>query len=578
MTWDEPAAQWPSGQPNQNGDALDIRVLTAVVGTLEGAVAQALTRSDTAHLARRCADAAELLGAAQAGLGAVAVVSSDLAGFDRNLIAALRSEAVEIVALNDPLDQFSTQRLHALGVRYSIAQDADGSELEEIIVRAARTGTSRSGSAGTARPLAVSDGSTLVETSEIAGLADALSSFEQLAHSLPDDTDELGEKTISRSELAGLRASALDPQADAAAASGTASVGSTPSDELAAFAHDADSTSAFASVTTPTGFAPDAGDALGNVATPGSGGTPGVGAMPGIPEVEATEPSRGKLVTVWGSHGAPGRSTIAAALAFALAQQQRTMLVDADTYAPSLTQALGLLEESSGLAFACRSAGQGTLNETTLQRAEARISDQLSILTGLPRIARWPELSKTALEAVYIQAREGFSWIIADTAPPIEEDELLSFDTRAPQRNGATITSLEEADLHIVVGRADPIGIKRLVMDLESLREDPRTARTPRIVVINQLDARRGATDRKAQIKKVMAKYCPEHEPFFIPFDSSEAMRALDFGRAVTEGKRKGEIGTNIVALAELVQAGFLTGQAPAPTEGAKSQASPVGV
>ncbi|HAN70940.1 MAG TPA: hypothetical protein DCQ36_05050, partial [Actinobacteria bacterium] len=52
----------------------------------------------------------------------------------------------------------------------------------------------------------------------------------------------------------------------------------------------------------------------------------------------------GRLVAVWGPMGAPGRTTIAVGIAEALAERgARVCLIDADTYAPSVALALGLV-------------------------------------------------------------------------------------------------------------------------------------------------------------------------------------------------------------------------------------------
>src|SRR5690606_37495287 len=77
------------------------------------------------------------------------------------------------------------------------------------------------------------------------------------------------------------------------------------------------------------------------------------------PTVAAPVPadSTGIVLTVWGPDGAPGRSTVAAALAVELARGgRRVALVDADSHAPTLALALGLADEGPGFAAACRQA------------------------------------------------------------------------------------------------------------------------------------------------------------------------------------------------------------------------------
>ena len=56
---------------------------------------------------------------------------------------------------------------------------------------------------------------------------------------------------------------------------------------------------------------------------------------------DSSAQSGGRIVAVWGPSGAPGRSTVAAALAGALAGRGRVALVDADLLRGSLETLLG---------------------------------------------------------------------------------------------------------------------------------------------------------------------------------------------------------------------------------------------
>ena len=86
-------------------------------------------------------------------------------------------------------------------------------------------------------------------------------------------------------------------------------------------------------------------------------------------------------------------------------------------------------------------------------------------------------------------ARGLADFTVVDCGFCLETDEELSFDTIAPRRNGATLAVLEDADLVLVVGSADPIGMQRLVRGLGELR-DAELDR-PVWVVLNRV--RRGA-------------------------------------------------------------------------------------
>ena len=135
-----------------------------------------------------------------------------------------------------------------------------------------------------------------------------------------------------------------------------------------------------------------------------------------------------------------------------------TLLADADTYGGSVAQVLGLLDESPGLAAACRAVSTGSLDLAVLAQAAREVSPNLRVLTGIVRADRWPELRPAALAEVWARARFLAALTVVDCGFALEQDEELSYDTLAPRRNGATLATLEAADLVLAVGRADPVG------------------------------------------------------------------------------------------------------------------------
>ncbi len=138
--------------------------------------------------------------------------------------------------------------------------------------------------------------------------------------------------------------------------------------------------------------------------------------------------------------GAPGRSTVALGLADAIAGTGRaTLLIDADVYGGVLSNALGVLDESAGLAGACRAAADGRLDAVALDALCWAISPTLRLLSGISRADRWPELRPSSLPSVLAAARSLVPVTVVDCGFAIEADEELSFDTLAPRRNGATL-------------------------------------------------------------------------------------------------------------------------------------------
>src|SRR5207253_8718402 len=97
------------------------------------------------------------------------------------------------------------------------------------------------------------------------------------------------------------------------------------------------------------------------------------------------------------------------------------------------------------------------------------VSRTLSVLTGIATPQRWPELRPSAVEVVLTLARTLAAVTVVDCGFCLEQDEELSYDTLAPRRNGATLAALDSADLVVVVGSAEPVGVRRLVHGLADL-------------------------------------------------------------------------------------------------------------
>jgi MinD-like ATPase involved in chromosome partitioning or flagellar assembly len=184
---------------------------------------------------------------------------------------------------------------------------------------------------------------------------------------------------------------------------------------------------------------------------------------------------QGTVLAVWGPHGAPGRSTVAVHLAAELALAGTdTVLVDADTHAPSVTQMLGVLDEAPGLVAACRAASRDTLDAQTLTSLLPALptgDGHLSLLSGIGVPARWPEVRESSFEMVLEQLGRRRAVTVLDVAAPLEQDEDLTYDTLAPQRNAATLTALSRADMVLAVVAADPLSLTRLVREHERLSD-----------------------------------------------------------------------------------------------------------
>jgi Flp pilus assembly CpaE family ATPase len=275
---------------------------------------------------------------------------------------------------------------------------------------------------------------------------------------------------------------------------------------------------------------------------------PGAGAP-----VAAEQPARnGSVVAVWGPTGAPGRTTVAITLADEVARLgAQTLLVDADVYGGTVAASLGLLDESPGLAAACRQAAATRLDAAALAAACWQLNPTLRVLTGLPIASRWPELRPAAVTAVLGAARQLADVTVLDCGFCLETDEEISFDTLAPRRNGATLAVLDAADTVLVVGAADPIGMQRLVRALAELRDVEVAG--PVSVVLNKV--RRGAVpgDPAVELAAALEQFAGRSAAALLPYDRESLDAALATGRSLGEHRPASPLRKAVVDLAATV-------------------------
>ncbi|MDI3193090.1 chromosome partitioning protein [Pseudarthrobacter sp. AL07] len=277
------------------------------------------------------------------------------------------------------------------------------------------------------------------------------------------------------------------------------------------------------------------------VATSGSGLGDTSAALRQRPADQAGVPpasGAGKIIAVWGPAGSPGRTFVAANIAGELAADGKSvLLVDADSYGASMAAVLGLLDESAGIAQACRLADQGLLDADALLKVANPVTTKLGtfrVLTGITRADRWTELRAAALSLVLERAKEVADVVVVDTGFCLEADEELSFDTMAPRRNAATLRSLELADTVYAVGAADPVGVPRLVRGLAEL--ELAVPNVSPVVVMNKVRAAAVGRSPERQLKDAWGRYGPSAKiEAFLPADSAAADAALLGGSLLLE-------------------------------------------
>ena len=266
-------------------------------------------------------------------------------------------------------------------------------------------------------------------------------------------------------------------------------------------------------------------------------------------EIDAAKPKIGKIIAVWGTHGAPGRSTLALALAAYLNEQGSTILVDCDINAPSQVQLLGLPEDSSGLASAARLATHGELDSTRLVQTLLSAKADLQVLTGLGRSGRWRELPVASMNKVWEVCRHTAEYTVVDLSGGLEEERVEDF-AMEPDHDAVAAALLEQADLTLIVGAADPVGIRRLIQLLNSNRQAVGGRSQ---VVVNRVRSSTAGADPNTAIGSVLARYTSASDIVYVPADYRLFDKALMQAQPVAVVESRSAAAKSIAKLAKLV-------------------------
>ncbi len=112
---------------------MSLRLITVLGHDWEAGFATAVESSSEISLVRRCADLADLLAAASAGLADVAVVSPDVRWLDRDALSHLAAHGVRVVGALAPGDDAGERRLRQLGVASILGVTATTNQIEEVL-------------------------------------------------------------------------------------------------------------------------------------------------------------------------------------------------------------------------------------------------------------------------------------------------------------------------------------------------------------------------------------------------------------------------------------------------------------
>jgi MinD-like ATPase involved in chromosome partitioning or flagellar assembly len=184
-------------------------------------------------------------------------------------------------------------------------------------------------------------------------------------------------------------------------------------------------------------------------------------------ESQVVEPEvdpKGLLIAVAGFGGACGRTTAVKELGWQLSKSgAKTCMIDADTYGPSLDQELGFEPSQNGLLELCRSIERKNSSIQTHFDLLPAVTENLSLVAGLPRVSRWTDLRVSTLRVLWRKSKEAFDVVVTDVGAVLELDHSIVHETSLPRRHAASLTALESAQVTLICARADSVGIARLV-------------------------------------------------------------------------------------------------------------------
>ncbi len=166
----------------------------------------------------------------------------------------------------------------------------------------------------------------------------------------------------------------------------------------------------------------------------------------------------GRVVTVWGPTGSPGRSMLATALAGALASSGRVVLVDADRNRGALGLLLGVTGGGNVASAATMPAPPGApCRPRDLHAHRAGFT----LIRGVPGPAQEVALDPSDLATLLLRLRAHYDLILVDVGAALPPREF----------GDAHLASLRAADLVLMVGALSPLGLSDLLLQVRALAE-----------------------------------------------------------------------------------------------------------
>jgi MinD-like ATPase involved in chromosome partitioning or flagellar assembly len=256
----------------------------------------------------------------------------------------------------------------------------------------------------------------------------------------------------------------------------------------------------------------------------------------------------GQVVVAWSAAGSAGRSSLLAAFACELAKaNQRVLVIDADTHAPSMIQIFGFDQNYSGLSAAIRMKSHGQLDQMAFEQLLLDFEmpkHRLKLLAGITMVNRWPEIGFENLRALIQFSRTQFDFVLIDVGASLETSVV---DARMlSERNSATLAALSVATHVIAITTADVVGLNRFIWASANLRELKLDAQTH--VVVNRFNQDVLGRKAVAEVSEAIARFAEHETSVFIEEDCNL------FARSLREGVPVALVGKNSAAKQAVAQ------------------------
>ena len=241
------------------------------------------------------------------------------------------------------------------------------------------------------------------------------------------------------------------------------------------------------------------------------------------PELARTKTKALRQVVCWGSTGA-GKSSFAVNLACELTDLGHTvLLIDADSYHPSLAALLGITNPGPGITAVLRLVRIGRFSLAELERLghEVKLGERsFWLLSGMTSPNRWSELDAPSLAQLPNLLESQFEFVIWDVASYLEKSVVGA--EHGDERNQASNFLVSTANSVFSLFSADPIGINRFLFDCRDVGRDfTAVANRIRSSVLGR-QAERQVRDLVYELARIRVEYAIAEDPGF-----DELLRSL---------------------------------------------------